>query len=291
MQKMQRILSWSAECRREFSCFVEVCGGVPPPPEDMSPEMVVVMSKLLSLTVVGGTYGDSMVQERIEYGNNVVRNANLQNMHPFFARANIDDNDLYIFQYAANMYYRFLVEQPGFFRAARQVADDIHKIQSAPKRQRRKASVATRAEDARHRLRLKVCKASARATSYRLLWQSAIRRTIKMNRWNREQTAKNVVERMRREKRRAMASAAKAARVEAPLSAKGASRPAAKSCTLRVETPTAADKAKREAEKCASLRMCEAHALHQKSLQDLRIAQNERRLEALSIASSIQKGE
>ena len=301
LEEVQRLLDWTKECTRLSPSLVQFLG-VPPPPEHMSPEMVVVMAKLLVLTMLGGTYGDDMVVERIKYGEDLVRKASLQGLHPFFARANIDDHDLYIFQQAANMYHIFLLEHPCFTRAAMQASLDIRRIQSASKKAHKKpigtsrgdkekpVVKAPRPNKKKAQRRESSCKAPACANVYRLLWQSAIRRQVKLNRRDREATAKNIVERVRREKVRAKANADKAARVEAPLSTKGPSGPAPKKSSVHKEAPTAADRAKCESQKCESLRACEAHAQLKKELESLRVAQNEKRLEALSIASSIQNG-
>lgn len=124
-----------------------------------------------------------------------------------------------------------------------------------------------------------------------LKWQHAIKKQIKLNQMDRLQTAKNILERARRDKVRMQAAAARSRRVEPPLSAAGPSGPAPKSNAGHKETPTAADRAKRESQKCESLQMCDAHRSHQKELERLRVRQNEEKLEALSIAERIQSGD
>jgi len=83
------------------------------------------MSKILVSALVGGTYGDDRIMERIEYQTNLVRHADLPNLHPFFAKCNIEDGDMYVWTISAQLYATYLMSQTGFQTKTSSVARDV----------------------------------------------------------------------------------------------------------------------------------------------------------------------
>lgn len=112
-------------------------------------------------------------------------------------------------------------------------------------------------------------------------WQTAIQRQIKINRHNKEATAKNKAASEERARVRAAALAAKAAKKPAPFSVAGPSGPAPKAPAMPEEAPAMSEKAKRKGKKAISLEKVLEHeeALRQKDL--LYEQQRERRRESL----------
>ena len=295
----RRLVQWNADVNARVPAVVS-CIGTPPPPEYMLREQVVLMSRLLVMTIVGGGYGDDKINERIKYAESLVRNADRRGIHPFFASADIDDGDLYVWQGGATAYADFLLEQSDFCTVTKQTAVDISRIQNPTKKAAKRPveSARTNKKKAKRRpsetLHTQGC-AQPNATCPRkyivLRWQATIRQQIKLNRMHRMETAKHTVERMRREQVRGRAEATRTMRTEPPFSAKGPSGPAPKQASGREEMPTAADRAKRECRKAESLQRCDQHCLLQKEKEDLRISQIMQKLEALHTASLIQQGD
>jgi hypothetical protein len=295
-KRVRRLAEWEREARTKMSAFCEMMGGAPPPPEDLSPELVDVLSKVLVSAMVGRTYGDDMIEERIRYQTNLVRHADLRNLHPFFASADIEDGDMYIWLGAAHVYGEYLASQTGFQATITSTARDIYRIQHPRTKSVAKPSTSAHTNKKKARGRKEAATprserdAPALRASARLRWKSAIRLQIKLNRMHRVQTAKNIVEGMRRQKVRRAAEAAKAARKEAPFSVRGPSGPAPKHAFAH-ETPSVADQAKRECGKAGSIERSNEHRLQLQEKESLRLAQAEQRFEALRIASKIQNGD
>jgi len=294
-KRARRVTEWNHEVKTKMPALYELGNGVWPPPEDLSPELVDVLSKILVSALVGSTYGDDKIMERIQYQTDLVRHTDLPNFHPFFASTNIEEGDMYIWTVAAYVYSTYLMSQTGFQTKTSSVARDIFRIQHPPKKSvaRPAASARTNKKKARHREaatpRFEKDAPVFRAYA-RLRWKSAIRMQIKLNRMHRVQTAKNIVESMRRQKVRRAAEAAKAARAEAPFSVRGPSGPAPKHTSAH-ETPSVGDQAKRECRKAESIKRSNEHHLRLQEKESLRLAQAEQKLKALQIASQIQNGD
>jgi len=271
-------------------------GGEIPPPEYLSPELVDLLSKILVSVLVGSTYGKDKINERIHYQTNLVRHADLPNLHPVFASADIEDGDMYVWTTAAHVYAMYLITQPGFQAKTSSVARDIFRIQHPRPKSVAKPSTSARTNKKKARRKEAAtprCERDAPAwrACARLRWKSAIRMQIKLNRMHRVQTAKNIVERMRRQQVRRAAEAAKAARTEAPFSVRGPSGPAPKDASAHNKAPSMGDQAKRECHKAESIERLNEHRLWLEEKESLRVAQAEQRLAALRIASQINRGD
>jgi hypothetical protein len=298
--KVKRYLEWNLKLKTKMPAIYDACGGKFPLPEDLPPEVVDVLSKVLVQTVVGAQYGDAKINERMEYGTNLVRHANLdlQKIPPFFASANVENGDMYIWTCAAHAYAEHLMAQPGFLTTTSGIARDVFRIQHPHPHKERAARPASSARTNKKKARPNVAAATSGAQhktpafrSYaRIRWKSAIRMQIKLNRMYRVETAKNIVESMRRLKVRRAAEAARAARTEAPFSVKGPSGPAPK-CASVYEPPSVGDQAKRECHKAESIEKSNEHRRWLEENESLRVAQAEQQLEALRIASLIQNGD
>lgn len=291
--RRRRLFEWYHELETKMPTMLSALGRAPPLPEDLSPELVDVLSKMLVSVLVGRTYGNDKIQERMRYQENLVRHADLPNIHPFFASADIEDEGVYVYAIAACMYGDYLMSQPGFQAKTLGVARDIFRIQHPHKKTvaRPEASARTNKKKARRKGAVTEPDAPALRAYARLRWKSAIRMQIKLNRMHRVQTAKNIVERMRRQQVRQRAEAAKASRTEAPFSTPGPSGPAPKHASAHVETPSVADRAKRECRKVESLERSNEHRVRLAEKESLRVAQMEQRLAALRIASQIERGD
>ncbi len=298
--KALRFVAWQNHLKTEIPTSYDLCGNPFPLPEDLPPEVVDVLSKVLVQVAFGSPYGNVKIHERIAYGENLVRNANLDrpSLPPLFASADVDNGDMFVWTIAAHAYREHLMSQPGFLAKTRDVARDIFRIQHPEQCKERVARAASSARTNKKKARLKVAAATSRAEHKapmfrmcaRLRWQSAIRMQIKLNRMHRVETAKNIVESMRRKKVRRAAEAAKAARAEAPFSVKGLSGPAPK-CAFVQQTPSVSDQAKRECQKAESVEKSKEHSRWLQEKESLRVAQAEEKLCALRIASLIQNGD
>lgn len=297
-KKMWRNAEWQHEVKTKMPAAYALCGGSFPLPEDLPPELVCVLSKVLVSVLVGSTYGEAKINKRIEYQTNLVRQANLDlpSLHPFFASADIENGDMYIWICAANVYGEYLISHPDFQTMTSSVARDIYRIQHSSKESvaRPASSARTNKKKARRRVIAATPRSEQDAPAFRmyarLRWKSAIRMQIKLNRMHRVQTARNIVESMRRQKVRRAAEAASAARTEAPFSVKGPSGPAPKYASA-YETPSVGDQAKRECRKAESIERSNEHRLWMQEKESLRVAQAKQKFEALCIASMIQNGD
>lgn len=290
-----RLIEWHEEVKTKMPECYSVLGGTPPLPEDLSPELIDVMSKIFVSAVVGGTYGDDRIMERIEYGTNLVRHADLPNLHPFFASANIEDGDMYVWTISAHVYAPYLMSQTGFQTKTSSVARDIFRIQHPRKKGVARPVVSARTNKKKARYKeaattRSVQDAPAFRSYARLRWKSAIRMQIKLNRMHRVEKAKNIVDRMRRQEVRRAAEAAKAAHKEAPFLDRGPSGPATKHASAHYEIPSVGEQVKRECRKAESIERATEHRLRLQENESLRLAQAEQKIEALRIASQIQNG-
>lgn len=295
VKRVRRVTEWKHEVKTNMPTLYDMGGGLWPLPEDLSPELVDVLSKVLVSALVGSPYENAHIMERIQYSTNLVRHADLPDLHPFFASTDIEDGDMYIWSGAAHVYGTYLISQTGFQTKTSSVARDIFHIQHPRNKgvARPPASARTNKKKARHKeaaTQRSEQDAPAFRAYARLRWKSAIRMQIKLNRMHRMQTAKNIVESMRRQKVRRAAEAAKAARTEAPFSVRGPSGPAPKLASVH-ETPSVADQAKRQCHKAESTKRSNEHHLQLQENESLRLAQAEKKLEALRIASQIQNGD
>ena len=293
---MTRLIEWHQEVKTKMPEIFDLIGRPPPPPEDLSPALIDVLSKILVSVLVGAPYGDAMVHERIEYQNNLVRHADLPNLHPFFASTDIEDHELYIWIISAQLYATYIFEQTGFQTKTLSVARDIFRIQHPRKKSVARPFVSARTNKKKARHKEAATTRSEQDVPVfrsfaRLRWKSAIRMQIKLNRMHRVETAKNIVDSMRRKEVRRVVESAKAASKEAPFSARGPSGPAPKHSSAHYEIPSVGDQAKRKCHKAESIERSNEHRLWLKENESLRLAQVEQRLEALRIASKIQNGD
>jgi len=306
----RRLADWEHELKTKMPAILDAVGGRPPLPEELPPEIVALLSKILVALLVGRTYGEDRYRERVRYQENLVRSADLHKLHefhPFFATIDVEDGDLYVWSCAAHAYADYLFSQPDFRQTTESVALDIYAIQHVPQRPTKKAvarpaaSARTNKKKARRgevapprfeRVAPPPTPSAPAMRAYtRIRWQSIIRRQIKLNRTHRMQTAKNIIERKRREQVRRMAEAAKTTCTEAPFSTKGPSGPSPKQVSTHIEMPTVADRAKRECQKADSIEKSKQHHLQLEEKESLRVAQIEKKLAALRVASQIQNGE
>ena len=130
-EKAKRFFEWNLELKTKMPAIYDSCRFKFPLPEDLPPEVVDVLSKVLVQTIVGGSYGEAKHDERMEYGTNLVRHANLDlpSLHPFFASADVENGDMYIWTGATYAYADYLMAQPGFLTTTSGIARDICRIQ------------------------------------------------------------------------------------------------------------------------------------------------------------------
>lgn len=111
-------------------------------------------------------------------------------------------------------------------------------------------------------------------------WQWAIQRQIKLNRHDKEATAKNKAASEERARVRAAAEAAKAAKKPAPFTPAGPSGPAPKPPEMPAEAPTGSQKAKQKGKKAISQENGLRHGEDLRAREELRQIQQEERAEA-----------
>lgn len=308
-----RITEWQQEVKIREPLFYDLGCGMWPLPEDLSPEVVDVLSKILAVCLVGRLYTDDNDGARTariafdcaerdglhckdnfnteeiyniitKYETDLVHNFHPLKLHPFFATGDMEivGDHMYIWICAAYVYSTHVMSQTGFWETTFNVRADItHDIRTCigTLEHPRKMNVAKPVVSARTNRKMSMNR-----------WKSAIRMQIKLNRMHRVETAKNIVESIRRQKVRRAAEAAKAARKEAPFSVRGASGPAP-SAPKHAEMPSVGDQAKRECHKAESVERMNEHRLWLQEQESLRLTQAEQRLEALRIASQIQDGD
>lgn len=296
-EHVKRIQEWQHELKTKKPVLYEFGNGLWVLPEDLRPEIVDVLSKILVSILAGQGYGDDGIDERIKYQKDLVRNAKLSGCG-LLSYSDIENCGMDMWCMGAHVYAEYLIAQPDFRAKTESVAQDIHLIQRLRAKKKDNPTERSRTNKKKKKDKRKqaatqcYCRDDPAAKSRAILrWQSAIRMQIKLNRMHRVETAKNIVESMRRKKVRQEAEAAKAERKEAPFSVKGPSGPATKHASVYAEKPSLGDQAKRDCQKAKSIESAAEHRLFLKEQESLRLAQAEQKMEALRIASQIQHGD
>ena len=296
-QHVERFKEWRHELRTKKPYAYAYGKGLWVPPEILCPEVVDVLSKILVSIWAVQELGEDGNEKRMEYQKFLVRNVKLSGWDPLFSTADIENGDMDIWDVGAHVYVEYLIAQPDFPARIKSVEHDLLRIQRPCAKKNAEPMEAARTNKKKKDKRTQAVtqcyyRDDPAAKSHAILrWQSAIRMQIKLNRMHRVETAKNIVESMRRKKVRQAAEAAKTERKEAPFSVKGPSGPARKHASVYAEKPSFGDQAKRDCQKAKSIESAAEHHMLLKAQESLRLAQAEQRMEALRIASQIQHGD